>query len=184
MKISINARKNTSSVTDVALAIEKAFKDTRFVINYNGYRRMTHVRNGIIDLGAIRLDRSKAYCGNHPSACRRPHTGPHVKRSYLEGADWVEFNDRLNDVLDQFHVDATVGKVVVIRKGKCRCVAYKQNVAGSSFQNDDWKRVNERYEDWCGKPNAPRSDIPPETPGYHDQTGYAESTAEHDLHHV
>lgn len=81
-----------------------------------------------ISIHDVRLKESKRYCGNHPFACpidvnhfRRSHK----KHKYLEGADWVAFNDMINDVLDDLGVSANVrSSLVIIRKGRNRCVKY------------------------------------------------------------
>lgn len=67
----------------------------------------------------VRLKVRKPYCGNHPAHCetrgivRKPR-----KLNFLEGADWVAFNDLLNDVLDSLAISATVkSSACLIRKG-------------------------------------------------------------------
>lgn len=75
----------------------------------------------------VRLRESKHYCGAHAGPCQiNPlFHKPHRKAKFLEGADWVAFNDMLNDLLDEMGIHADVSSsVCVIRKGLERCVEY------------------------------------------------------------
>ncbi len=116
-------------------------------------------RRGVLQIGNVRLNQKKPYCGNHPAACERGSA--HRKGAWLEGLDWVSWNDMLNDVMDRLNVSARVASSqVVIRKGKERCVNYSQDAA----HLDLWKKDSGRFEDWCGR-KAPRSHYPEGTPG-------------------
>jgi hypothetical protein len=83
-----------------------------------------------------------------------------VKRDYLEGTDWVVFNDRINDVLDRLNVNAYAASAFcVIRRGRLRRLDYFQGRRGN-----EWARVGRYYENYCGQV-APPSDYEDGTPG-------------------
>lgn len=173
MKVSI---KDGSDVGMVASALEKINDDTRFNL------KVEVTGKTVIQLRSIRLKESKVYCGSHPFAC---DINGGRRAVYLEGADWVEFNDRVNDVLDNLEVAAKVKSAVcIIRKGRNRRLAYNghwlvgwqreglRNV--KVFSEDplgpnphpEWKmdEPDDNYEDWCGH-YAPNSWFPEGTPG-------------------
>jgi len=80
---------------------------------------------------------------------------------YLEGADWVEFNDMLNNVCDNLGVSANIASTVcVIREGSCRRVEYDTK---DYLPGNEWQRHGV-LENWIGK-QAPPSDFPRGTPG-------------------
>jgi len=80
-----------------------------------------------LKLATVRLKASKAYCGNHAKACEGVG-GKHVKRVFLEGADWIEFHDAVNDILDNRGVAANVfNSAVITRKDTRRRVRYEAN---------------------------------------------------------
>lgn len=115
----------------------------------------------------VRLNLKKDYCGNHPKACE-PRAGKHnhKKGAWLEGADWVEFNDLLNDVLDSLDAEAYIhSSVVIVRKGALRRVEYD---ATTQFSNRTWAwdkdGPEDHYADWRGGV-APSSTFPNGTPG-------------------
>ena len=83
----------------------------------------------------VRLREKKGYCGNHCGPCRL--TGrKHKKMKYLEGADWVSFNDMINDVLDELNVSANVfSSHCIVRKGPRRRMCY-YGESGLEFYKD------------------------------------------------
>ena len=87
---------------------------------------------------------------------------------YLEGLDWVEFNDRINDVLDSLNVNARVyTSVCEIRRGTERRIHYGSHpIPGNYMGLTEWDKVGEDsdYEDYCGR-IAPESTYPFGTPG-------------------
>jgi hypothetical protein len=140
--------------------VRASFADTRFVIG-----RITSTRRSV-SIHNVLLRESKAYCGNHPSGCEVAHDGPHKKHKYLEGADWVEFNDRLNDILDADNVAANVGSSLVeIRRGKERRTRY-ENGERQRNGNFQWLKYGKRchYEDRTLL-KSKRSWFPRGTPG-------------------
>ena len=113
------------TVSKIYIALNAAMLKSRFTA-----RIENHLSN--ITIHDIRLIQSKDYCGNHPLPCPvrpwQPHKD-HIHSRCLEGADWVAFNDMLNDVLDKLQVSANVASsLVIIRKGVMRCVQYNSRV--------------------------------------------------------
>ena len=133
-------------------------------------------RRQIIKIVNVRLRSSKAYCGNHPNACEnggtRAEEQPHRKSKHLEGADWVEFNDLVNDILDRLHLDARFeSSQMIMRKGKERRTHYGSVRIFNQWQ---WDKQGDEddFENFCGK-TAPDSTFPEGTPGQYKNT-YAE----------
>lgn len=118
----------------------------------------------------IRLVTKKPYCGNHPEMCELQGFGNTKPRmgNYLEGTDWVDWNDRLNDVLDSVGLKADVATAAcVVRKGTTRRVQYDSYWIGNFALWEQFGPVS-HYEDWCGKV-APASIYPFGTPGDYDR---------------
>lgn len=123
----------------------------------------------VIKILNVRLKAAKPYCGAHPNACEIG--GVDKKTRFLEGADWVEFNDLLNDALDKLSVDAKIASsVCVVRKGRCRRVEYSSTYVGRTYQ---WNKDegDYAYVDSCCKTATP-SKFPNGTPGIYTKTGY------------
>lgn len=132
----------------------------------------THSRWGqVVKISFVRRRKKGHYCGQHPGPCQgiggQRHSG-----SCLQGADWVAFNDGLNDALDalslaadvwSFNREASSGRFF-IRKGASRRVTY------CSHERKSWGRtfhvwdMDGDFEDYTGMA-APRSVFPPDTPG-------------------
>lgn len=156
-----------ASLDSLVVAIVSAFLSTRFVLDVCQSK-------GGIKITNVRLRQTKPYCGNHPKGCERPHAGKHKKASFLEGADWVEFNDRLNTVLDDLHVSAKVASSVCdLRHGQERRVNYS---ASTQSGNGTW--IWDRF----GKPDDYRacigfksspSSFPFGTPGIYEAKDYS-----------
>lgn len=167
MKIII---KDDNSISQVEYWIKNWFEQSRFTftLDFKFYPKPT------IKILNVRLKQNKAYCGNHPNACEFTFfERKHKKSAYLEGADWVEFNDTLNDCLDANSVKADVSSsVCVIRKDTRRRVDYDSSYVGNFFQ---WNKYadDEYYQDYC-KQQAPRSSFPDGTPGIYESLNYNE----------
>jgi hypothetical protein len=147
-------------------ALIKAIDESRFTVRFITKRgkRVKHLK-----LHEIRLRDKKAYCGNHPAACEIGG-GSHRKGPWLEGADWVEFNDLVNDVLDGLHISANVHTAVcIVRKGKRRRIRYGYF---RHFNQTQWERDEDEdgYEDYLGT-WAPNSIFPMGTPGLYLRNG-------------
>lgn len=144
-----------SRMVGMVLAIERALASSRFTID----PAITFEGKATIKLRSVRLRQAKPYCGNHAGPCRVGRPSQHRRLRYLEGADWVEFNDLINNVLDQCEVSAKAWtSVCVIRVGRCRRVEYNGYIL-----NGEWHKTG-KHEDWCGRA-APRSTYPSGTPG-------------------
>lgn len=149
--------------------IANEFANSRFNIRL-GLDAKTHG----ISIQQVRLKEAKEYCGNHPKACERFHFGPHRKLRCLEGADWVEFNDRLNDLLDRLGVDAVVAASrslgCIIRKGTRRRIEYR---ADKQLSNGTWQWNYDDPDECWGVGNKCPSRFPDGTPGIYTPTGYS-----------
>lgn len=159
MLISIKDKTNPD---DVIAAISTGFSGTRFTIG-----AVEQIGPRRIKLREIRLVEKKKYCGNHPGECLLPQSPgqrSQGQRQYLEGLDWVDFNDHLNDVFDAMSMNARVrSSEVEIRQGLKRRVMYGSHLQGR-FMIWDVQGTFDEYEDWCGKV-APASEYPEGTPG-------------------
>src|ERR1051326_7423563 len=119
-------------------------------------------------INGVRVFKPKLYCGNHPNACEGPEQ-KHVKRSYLEGADWVEFNDLLNNVLDELGASATIRSTTcVIRKGALRRTRY-WSFKRYPLANHEWEKDEPDAAYWIdNRGQGPMtSTFPQGTPGIH-----------------
>jgi len=159
---------------DLAWLINKALETSRFRAKVE---TEYHPRwKAIVRIDTVRLKKKKDYCGQHPNACI---ANPFVQKkhrcgSWLEGADWVGFNDGLNDVLDKYAVAADVwsfnreckeGGRYFLRKGLERRMDYDSEYTQGAFQGFYAWVLEGEHENWCEKV-APRSFFPKDTPGY------------------
>lgn len=130
---------------DIAWAINCRVASSRFTAEVEPRRRSVKILQ-------VRLRKKKLYCGNHPKACERVVHGKHRRLDYLEGADWVEFNDLVNDVLDRLGVECNVKtSQCIIRKGRRRRVEYDANT--QQFDGNwrwDMDGPDFHYVDNCG----------------------------------
>jgi hypothetical protein len=152
-----------STPGDIHAAISAALRKSRFTarIDYSVNKVSIH---------DVRLKESKDYCGNHPYACPVRPGGhqAHKRQKFLEGADWVAFNDGINNVLDGLGVSANVASsLVVIRKGLERCVSYYGH--SQNGISNEWDKQG-FYENHIGKPH-PKAEYPEGTPGIYSWTG-------------
>lgn len=155
--------KNCMSTSMLAATVQDAISESRFTANVTCTNRSIRIMD-------VRLRAKKLYCGNHPAACE--NTGAkHKKLNYLEGADWVEFNDMVNTLLDIRKIGANVFTAVcVIRKGDFRRVNYGMDNTGRIAQ---WNKAGGagdyvNYTQW----KAPASEFPIGTPGVYQAIGY------------
>lgn len=117
----------------LAAAIINAFHDTRFLIT-------VFSRHDLVNIQQVRLRASKAYCGSHPCGCEGDPKKRDKKAAHLEGADWVEFNDRLNTVLDGLGAHARIesSQVHLREAGKRRVVYTQDRLLGVPGFNAAW----------------------------------------------
>ena len=154
----------------LAEAIERYFRtETRFTCG--AIVKQWYKRGGaLIRISNIRLKESKKWCGSHPAQCDVPATR---RATFLEGADWVEWNDRLNDLLDSMNVSANVRSAVcILRKDVRRRTHYGMYYQAplGVVQRTEWNEDEDYryYEDYRGR-IAPASYYPEGTPGLYER---------------
>jgi hypothetical protein len=144
MLASIIKLKDSNRVGEVYQEILKELENSRFKSEVS-----TNKNN--IKFSTIRLKVSKPYCGNHAGSCK--FTGnhkPHRKAIYLEGCDWVGFNDMLNDILDRTNVEANIASsTCIVRKGLERRYRYSGTNDGEFLKDENC------YMNLCGKEPIP-----------------------------
>lgn len=127
----------------------------------------------------VRLKKKKDYCGQHPNACVViPWLAPrkHKRTTYLEGADWVAFNDMLNDLCDEHNIEANIwstskefrGRMHIRREWRKRLAVYRSYAMPRedvTFWGWDVQNPSGDYANRFGCSNVPRSSYPEGTPG-------------------
>lgn len=160
MKISV--KNNSFNVPDLSLHIQ------RHIDNHSRFTAEVYIiGKTVLKIKNIRLREARKYCGNHPNACEIGG-GPSRKAKYLEGADWVDFNDMINDILDALAVNANAASSVCkIRKGLSRRSYYGSHMIGFNYQ---WNMDEDDgcYENWIHRA-APNSQYPFGTPGVYER---------------
>jgi len=151
--------KNSEDLNAAWTAITTAVNESRFQCVVSSPYRTT------LKILDVRLRERKLYCGNHPASCE---IGNHKEKKarFLEGADWVEFNDLLNDQMDRLSLWCNIDSSSVrIRKGFERRILYS-HLYPRAFGNAEWVRYgeDEDYGDYCGKA-PPEAEFPEGTPG-------------------
>jgi hypothetical protein len=128
----------------------------------------------------IRLTYNKDYCGNHPFPCpvRPGGNRPHKRTKCLEGADWVGFNDMINDVLDSLGVVCDAGSShCKIRKAGERRMNYDGHLLSNNI-DAEWDKDTHDYENHIGSAAPVHASFPDGTPGfacYQGQPNYPEN---------
>lgn len=152
--------KDNTPIGFLALALEDMIEHSRFTADVE-----TKDGSKVINVRNVRLRERKPYCGNHPAACEAFAPRAHSNRTYLEGADWVEWNDRINDLLDAHECSAFVRtSVCVIRRGRCRRTYYEYTSNG--FGQNTWIKEPDPVDMYdCIGQHAPDSWFPSGTPG-------------------
>lgn len=163
--------------------IVKHFDSSRFNCNVEIRRKSS--RRTEVHVTQVRLKDKKSWCGSHAESCdiqgmRDRQNGGFIKerpvnRKLLEGLDWVDFNDQLNDVLDRLNFDGKVESAVcIIRKGKQRRVQYDSVMEATPYRVEyEWAKegYDDHYEDWCLSDDAAPASIYPEgTPGIYSRS--------------
>lgn len=151
----------------VQIAIHRDFKNSRFTMDVETIHRPKVSR---VKIRNVRLKESKKYCGNHPSSCDIRPNGHTMTAKFLEGLDWVEFNDRINDTLDRLGIAANAqSSVCIIRKGNNRRIKYDYYLHPSNAL-PEWNKDegDAYYKNYTGKV-APASDYPVGTPGSYER---------------
>ncbi len=165
-----------ASAYDLAWSINAAIKESRFTALVESVSC-----NTVVNISRVRLNKSKDYCGNHAKACERPGK-KEKKHTFLEGADWVEFNDLINQVCDDRKVSAFVasarGAGCIIRKGNKRRMQYDADTFIGEKGNGEWRwnydAPDNHFVSWINSeiPVAP-SRFPKGTPGIYSRTNYS-----------
>ncbi len=153
------------NIIGTGVSTEKIGAELEKILTKSRFTALVEISGDKVKIRNVRLKQNKDYCGNHPFTCPiRPWGNEkHKKLNYLEGADWVGFNDMVNDVLDKLNVSADVASSLVkIRKGEIRAVEYWGH-ALNPF-NNEWNKEGEEFQNLLGK-KAPRSKYPEGTPG-------------------
>lgn len=119
-----------------------------------------------LKLKNVRLKEKRPYCGNHPNACDVTVGRRERSYNYLEGTDWVSFNDLVNDVCDLWSVNANIyTSVCWLRKGNQRRIRYgSSKIRMTNFYQWDNKGEDSDYGIYLGR-LAPPSEYPYGTPG-------------------
>ena len=128
-------------------------------------------RGWTILVGNIRLKTAKPYCTQLPAACIEISCRGHRWANTLEAADWVAFNDMLNDICDAEVIEANIRSQhpkVWIRKGYERRIRYRRWRWRSGVPRWDADGQARDWISWNGPSlySAPRSWCPPELRGY------------------
>lgn len=168
--------KSGQTPENIATAIRHALTvGARFTADITTHRNKVEIRE-------VRLTYKKDYCGNHPFACPirpgQPHR-PHKKLPYLEGADWVAFNDTLNDVLDSLSCVCDAGSsLLVIRKAGARAVKYGGQKTANGI-DAEWTNTQSEFKNCIGANREIHAAYPQGTPGF--ATAYGQPNyPEHD----
>lgn len=127
----------------------------------------------------IRLTYNKDYCGNHPFPCPvRNFNKPHKRTKQLEGADWVGFNDMVNDVLDSLGVVCDAGSSHCnIRMAGERRMNYQGHLLSNGI-DAEWDKDTHDYENHINSGKEIHASFPDGTPGfatYRGQPNYPET---------
>jgi hypothetical protein len=163
-------------------SIQDSFADTRFEVSRPEYLKADA---GLV-IKKVRLKQRKDYCGNHPAECADV-AKKHVQRKFLEGADWVEFNDMLNDLLDERKVSAVVYSrppdgttdkhPLFVRRGMHRRwfygSGYRNGIPSSPMENQIWDGLGSEEADYyLASETTEKSFYAEGTPGVHQAHGY------------
>jgi hypothetical protein len=121
----------------------------------------------------VRLRNAKDFCGQHPGPCVALFPRPHRRHKFLEGLDWVGFNQMFNNLMDRKKIDCDFfsynremrgGGRYYIRKGTLRRLKYPFETVNGIFHLWLPGTFEEDFIDCCGKP-------PPAIPWYVEDAG-------------
>lgn len=125
----------------------------------------------MVNLRGIRLKNRKPNCGQHTGPCRL-NFKKHQRKTTLEGADWVGFNDMLNDICDANGIEARITskgqeleRLMVLRSGRRR----RDRYYSAAINGQPWaggENFDDFYDTHFGeRAPAERSDFTIGTPG-------------------
>jgi hypothetical protein len=140
-----------------------------------GYHARIDPRKDSLKILGVRLRRKKPYCGQHAGPCQVTFVQKkHKTTAYLEGADWVAFNDMLNDLCDRFKIECTIWSEresdgrLYLRVGRKRCNAYFASMRYGFLWDGKQDLEDDRYFNdthFGVRTPAPRSEYEDGTPG-------------------
>jgi hypothetical protein len=164
--------KNPSDNVKACIALKDKLEESRFTATVFPMSHRRHKE--VVRIETVRLRIKKDYCGQHPCACVAVRK--HRKGHWLEGADWIGFNDLLNLVLDELQLDADVwsynrearlSNKYMVRIGRKRRICYGEKAITHHWQTFflwDGKIHACDFEDCIGK-QPPQTEYPYGTPG-------------------
>lgn len=157
----------------MAKQLKAAVEKSRFVVHDWDLMKYRDWTPGLKVMN-VRLRKKKDYCGQHPGPCLALGPQRHRKGTWLEGADWVGFNNLINDLFDRlgysvnvfsFNREGHSGKYY-IRRGLLRRVRYDmQTHYNYGRQFSLWREaVDTDFRNCCGE-KPPEALFPDDTPG-------------------
>ena len=122
----IRLRDKEGDIRRVHKALLKTLKSSRFLVRNIVVKPRTSGRSrATIHLNEIRLKERKHFRGCAPEFTDWQLARPCKRMQFLEAADWIEWNDLLNDMLDELDCSADVlSSACIVRKGRLRRIRY------------------------------------------------------------
>lgn len=157
------------TVREVMLELESAINCSRFIAKH-----IDQANSQAIKITDVRLKIKKKYHGSNANVFQHSWKKTFPRQLFLEGADWVEFNDLVNNVLDKLNVSAKVEtNTCVIRKGEKRRITYDADYSSWNPNVMVWEKkgAEGHYVDNMGKPPI-ESQFPLGTPGIYGNDYY------------
>ncbi len=165
---SITNRKGRLTYSGIGRVANQLYR----VLGKSRFRAMLELLPSGFSISDVRLRASKPYCGNHPNACELGGNERSPRALYLEGADWVEFDDLLNNFFDRRRLSARISSAnCIVRKHELRRTYYGSYSLG--FGNRIWNRdeCDAHYIDNRGGKHM-ISGFPDGTPGIYGKIRY------------
>jgi len=185
MKIELKTHAyNSAKLVPVLKDVIAASRFTADVKDCGYSSQSKSAKGGVVDIKKIRIrGESRVDCEGHPGPCVLPLPWqlviPRKRSKFLEGADWVEFDDLLNAMCDALGLEANIyswnrdtdkpGRFV-IRKGRQRRVVYDCHevwrggfLIGRAWDNNG---PADHFKDCIGA-IPPTSEFMEGTPGLH-----------------
>jgi len=165
--------RNSNDKQRIARSLQSFVRRSRFTFD------LVDAGERLLRIYKVRLRTRRYYCGNHPNVCNVDNGRKHPKALFLEGADWVDFNDRLNDILDKAGIECKITSMWsrwIIRNWDVRRWVYPSVPPRNEFSNYEWDLRNDEdlFTKGSGKPEV--SDFPYGTPGIHTRAKYYAAT--------
>jgi len=158
----IRLRSKRGDVKKVHKALLATLKNSRFLVRDIVVKEQTADRKrGVIHLNEIRLKEAKYFRGCAPEFEEWRLARPCKRAHFLEAADWIEWNDLLNDLLDELDCPADVlSRACVVRKGRLRRTRYDTLEDKYGIQSQ-WEKAGskEAFSDCNQHPLHPYSEV-------------------------